>query len=109
MPAPLSSLSAASSAPSLDAKAAEIRKIQQTAQAFESILLRQMLREVRQSSILAKPADSHSAYLEMADEQMANHLAEQGGFGFGKAMAEQLMRQVSAAQLINSPGLAVKP
>jgi len=105
----LTALSAGGAPTPSDPQAAQIRKIQQTAQAFESILLRQMLREVRQSSIVAKPASSHSAYLEMADEQMANHMAAQGGFGFGKAMAEQLMRQVNAAQLIDPARLAVKP
>lgn len=109
MVAPLASLAGIPSATVPDANAAQIQKIKDTAQAFESILLRQMLREVRQSSIVSKPETSQSAYLQMADEQMANHLAAQGGFGFGKAMADQLIRQVSAAQLIKSPPVAVKP
>ena len=45
----------------------------------------------------------------MADEQMANNLAAQGGFGFGKAMANQMIQQVQAAQLINAAAKAVKP
>ena len=105
----LTALSAGGAPTPSDPQAAQIRKIQQTAQAFESILLRQMLREVRQSSIVAKPASSHSAYLEMADEQMANHMATNGGMGFGKAMAQQMIQQVQAAKLITSPPNAVKP
>jgi Rod binding domain-containing protein len=45
----------------------------------------------------------------MADEQLANLMAAQGGFGFGKAMADQMLKQVKAAQLINSGINAVKP
>jgi Rod binding domain-containing protein len=45
----------------------------------------------------------------MADEQLANNMAAQGGFGFGKAMAAQMMQQVQAAQLINASAGAVKP
>jgi hypothetical protein len=40
---------------------------------------------------------------------MANNMAAQGGFGFGKAMAQQMIQQVQAAQLINSSVNAVKP
>jgi Rod binding domain-containing protein len=45
----------------------------------------------------------------MADEQLANNMAAQGGFGFGKAMAQQMIQQAQAAQLINSAANAVKP
>jgi Rod binding domain-containing protein len=45
----------------------------------------------------------------LADEQLANTMAAQGGFGFGKAMAQQMIQQVQAAQLINSAANAVKP
>ena len=52
---------------------------------------------------------SNATYLSMADEQLANSMAAQGGFGFGKAMAQQMIQQVQAAQLINSAASAVKP
>jgi len=42
-------------------------------------------------------------------EQLANQLAAQGGFGFGKAMADQMLKQVQAAKLITSGPNAVKP
>jgi Rod binding domain-containing protein len=46
--------------------------------------------------------------LQLADEQLANQLASQGGFGFGKAMADQMLKQVQAAKLITSGPNAVK-
>ena len=52
---------------------------------------------------------SNSTYLQMADEQLANQLAAQGGFGFGKSMAEQMLKQVQAAKLITPGANAVKP
>jgi hypothetical protein len=35
-------------------------------------------------------------------------LVSQGGFGFGKAMADQMLKQVQAAKLITSSPIAVK-
>ena len=89
---------------------AQIQKIKQTAQDFEAVLLRQMMREIRNSAFSeSNKGGSNAAYLSLADEQMANNMAAQGGFGFGKAMAEQMIQQVKAAQLINSSANAVKP
>jgi Rod binding domain-containing protein len=88
----------------------QIQKIKQTAQDFEAVLLRQMLREIRNSAFSeSSKGGSNAAYLSLADEQMANNMATQGGFGFGKAMATQMIQQVQAAQLINSAASAVKP
>ena len=87
----------------------QIQKIKQTAQDFEAVLLRQLLKEVRSSSLVNEIKGSNSTYLEMADEQLANQLAAQGGFGFGKAMADQMLKQVQAAKLITSGVNAVKP
>ena len=90
--------------------AAQIKKIQQTAQDFEAVLLRQMMREIRNSAFSeTSKGGSNATYLSLADEQLANNMAAQGGFGFGKAMAQQMIQQVQAAQLINSAATAVKP
>jgi Rod binding domain-containing protein len=86
-----------------------VKKIKQSAQDFEAVLLRQLLREVRSSSLTDSSKSSNSTYLQMADEQLANQLAAQGGFGFGKSMAEQMLKQVQAAKLITSGPNAVKP
>ena len=95
------------SAPVADSE--QVKKIKQSAQEFEAVLLRQLLREVRSSSMVDSSKGINSAYLQMADEQLANQLVSQGGFGFGKAMADQMLRQVQAAKLITSGPNAVKP
>lgn len=88
----------------------QVQKIKQTAQDFEAVLLRQMMREIRNSAFSeSNKGGSNAAYLSLADEQMANNMAAQGGFGFGKAMATQMIQQVQAAQLINSSANSVKP
>jgi Rod binding domain-containing protein len=89
---------------------AQIQKIKQTAQDFEAVLLRQMLREIRNSAFSeSSKGGSNATYLSLADEQLANNMAAQGGCGFGKAMAQQMIQQAQAAQLINSAANAVKP
>jgi len=93
-----------------EADTPQIQKIKQTAQDFEAVLLRQMMREIRNSAFSeSSKGGSNAAYLSLADEQLANSMAAQGGFGFGKAMAQQMIQQVKAAQLINSAANAVKP
>ena len=67
-----------------------------------------MLKEIRSSALAETNKGSNSTYLDMADEQMANQLASQGGFGFGKAMADQMLKQVQAAKLITSGPNTVK-
>ena len=92
------------------AESAQIQKIKHTAQEFEAVLLRQMMREIRNSAFNESgKGGSNATYLSLADEQLANNMAAQGGFGFGKAMATQMIQQVQAAQLINSATSAVKP
>jgi len=106
----VSGLISAKPLPSGMADTPQIQKIKQTAQDFEAVLLRQMLREIRNSAFSeSSKGGSNAAYLSLADEQMANNMAAQGGFGFGKAMATQMIQQVQAAQLINSAASAVKP
>lgn len=86
----------------------QVKKIKQSAQDFEAVLLRQMLKEIRSSALADSNKGSNSTYLDMADEQLANQLASQGGFGFGKAMADQMLKQVQAAKLITSGPYTVK-
>lgn len=88
----------------------QIKRIKKTAQDFEAVLLRQMMRELRNSAFNeSSKSGSNAAYLSIADEQLANNMAAQGGFGFGKAMANQMIQQVQAAQLIKDAANAVKP
>jgi flagellar protein FlgJ len=92
-------------ASALDANAA---KIQQAAEGFEAVLVRQMLRELRQSSWSSSNSDVNAGYLQIADEQLAQHIVQSGGLGFAKSMADQMLRQIEAAQLIGAAQIAVK-
>jgi Rod binding domain-containing protein len=88
----------------------QIQKIKKTAQEFEAVLLRQMMREMRNSVFSeTNNVGSSATYVSLADEQLANNMAAQGGFGFGKAMANQMIQQIQAAQLIKPADSAVKP
>ena len=88
----------------------QIKRIKKTAPDFEAVLLRQMMRELRNSAFNeSSKGGSNAAYLSIADEQLANNMAAHGGFGFGKAMANQMIQQVQAAQLIKDAANAVKP
>lgn len=64
---------------------------------FERILLRQMLREVRAGSLVQSSTESQS-YMELADDRMADFMAQAGGLGLGRAMAEQFLGQIKAAK-----------
>jgi len=78
-------------------------KIRDAAQQFESFLIKQMLRELR-ASVLSEPqSGSSQAYREMSDDLMAEHLAKSGAFGFGKAMADQMLGQIRQASLNTQP------
>lgn len=90
------------------APATNEQKIRDAAQGFEVVLLRQMMREMRQSSLSGSSSGINAGYLQMGDEQLASHLAQAGGLGFGKAMANQMLQQIRQSQLIANPQSAVK-
>ena len=81
-----------STLPGVDAATA--RKIQKSSQEFEGILVRQMLRELRQSPFAAEGDIMSKSYRELGDDQLATHIAQVGGFGFGKAMSDLMLRQI---------------
>ena len=85
------------------------RKIQKNAQEFEGILVRQMLRELRQSPFAPQGDIMSKSYQESADDQLAKHMVESGGLGFCKAMADLMLRQIQQSSLIGSPSTSVKP
>jgi len=79
-------------------------EIRRASQEFESILIRQMLQKMRDSSINPYRDETSNAYLALGDDQFAKIISESGGFGFGQAMAEQLIRQIEQArQLSDKP------
>lgn len=75
-------------------------KIRKGCAEFERILLRQMLREVRAGSLVQSSTESQS-YMELADDRMADFMTQAGGLGLGKAMAEQFLAQIRAAQSLD--------
>jgi len=77
--------------------------IREAAQQFESFLLKQMLRELRASAWAEPQSSSTMSYREMADEHLAEHLAKSGAFGFGRAMADQMLNQIKHASLKVQP------
>jgi Rod binding domain-containing protein len=81
--------------------------IRDSAQKFESFLIQQMFREMRNSPIREQMSDSSMTYRGIAEDQLAEHLAQSGGFGFGKAMADQLLAQIKASGLSGTPLSAV--
>lgn len=90
-----------------DAGAAQSRKIEEAAQGFEAVLIRQMLRELRQSSLSTTKSDVNAGYLQLGDEQLAQQLVQSGGLGFARAMATQMLQQIELARLIAPPEMAV--
>ncbi|MEY4676656.1 MAG: hypothetical protein RLZZ470_1163 [Pseudomonadota bacterium] len=99
---------AASTAGAAKADPKTVQKIQSHAVEFESMLIRQMLRELRQSPFKPEVRSDSKAYLEMGDEQFAKSLAQSGGFGFGKAMADLMLKQIQTSGLIAGAEKAVK-
>lgn len=77
------------------------KQVEEAARGFETILVRQMLREVRKSSFSEKQ-DVNNGYMEMVDDQMASMLTQGKGLGFAQKMTEQMLRQSDLAKLINS-------
>jgi Rod binding domain-containing protein len=75
-----------------------VQKIKSHAVEFESMLIRQMLRELRQSPFKPEVRTDSKSYLEMGDEQFAKSLAQSGGFGFGKAMADMMLKQIQTSR-----------
>lgn len=75
--------------------------IRRAAQEFESILIRQMLQTMRDSSINPYREQTSDAYLALGDDQFAKIVSASGGFGFGHAMAEQLIWQIDQARQLS--------
>lgn len=84
-------------------------KIKEAAEGFESVLIRQMLRELRGTSLDKDKSSLNTGYLDIGDDHLANHLVKAGGLGFAKAMADQMLSQIKTAELIGSKQKAVNP
>jgi Rod binding domain-containing protein len=80
-------------------------KIRKAAQGFERTLVRQMLSIVRSTNIRGgdAPSTTSSGYLEIMDDKIADQLVAGKGLGFGSKMAEQLIQQIKAKNINESP------
>jgi flagellar protein FlgJ len=74
----------------LPAAKADPAKVRDAAKQFESLLIGQMLRQVRESSNLEPGDQSSSAILEMAEQQFAQVMAANGGMGLANLIVRGL-------------------
>lgn len=81
-------------------QAAQIQKIRQAAEGFERALLRQMLQELRTSSLGASSSLVSQGYTQIGDDHLADHLSRAGGLGLAQAMSQQLLAQMQLSKLI---------
>jgi len=67
-------------------------KITQAAQQFEALLIGQILRQAHESDggWLGSDDSSGSCATDFAEEQLANTVAQQGGFGLAKMISQNL-------------------
>ena len=79
------------------------QKIEEAARGFETTLVRQMLREMRNSSFNPdKNKSINTGYTDMVDDQVAAMITKGNGLGFAKKMTEQLIQQADLAAKIKA-------
>jgi Rod binding domain-containing protein len=76
-------------------KAPDVGKINQAAQQFEALLIGQILRSAHtgESGWLGTDDSSGSCATGFAEEQLANTIAQQGGFGLAKLITQDLQKR----------------
>ena len=83
------------------------KQVEKAVAGFESVLLREWLRQVRSSPLTSESQTAGAGYLEMADDQLANFVSRTGGLGLTRQLADQLLTQIRGAELIGSADQAV--
>jgi Rod binding domain-containing protein len=79
------------------------QKVEEAARGFETTLVRQMLREMRNSSFDPdKQKSINTGYTDMVDDQVAAMITKGKGLGFASKMTEQLLRQADIASQIKA-------
>ena len=70
-------------------------KITQAAQQFEALLIGQILHSAhaRDGGWLGSDDSSGSCATDFAEEQLANTIAQQGGFGLAKMISQELQKR----------------
>lgn len=91
MTGPIAATPATPAAPAADARRAEMRA---AAQAFEAIFIRQMIGSMRQAGLASDVFGSQATeqFREMGDAQLAQSMAQQGGFGIAEMLLGQMSR-----------------
>ena len=94
--------------PTQTAAGAEDRKLREASEDFEGLLIAQMLQSIRESS-LGGWQETHdqagAVALEMAETQLAQSMASQGGLGIARALQSSMARNREAATATNpQPG-----
>lgn len=75
----------------------EQEKVAELARQFETVLVRQLLREARQpmnDSVLEGSSSETKAYDDMVTDRMADAIGQAGGFGVASSLQLQLQRQI---------------
>lgn len=82
------------------------QKIAQASQAFESVLLRQILSESQKPVFPSKyvgNSTSDGIYRDQVVNQLSDSISKSGSFGLGRSLARELQRQYGKAE---APGTA---
>jgi len=75
----------------------EEQKVSELARQFESVLLRQILKNAQKTVIKSDYTDdsfSHEIYQDLMTAQLAESISDSGAFGLARSLEEQLTRQV---------------
>ena len=95
----------------LKASGDERAQAENAARGFENILIRNWIEVARKSSLIDKDSMMGS-YQTLGDDQLAAIVTQQGGLGFVKPMADQMLKQVQnrlvdPASLTDLPKISV--
>ena len=85
----------------------ERAQVEKAAKGFELILARTWLASVRNSSIEPQ-SELTSGYRALADDQLAAHFVNQGGFGLASSLVDQMMKQIELRKQAVSVSEAAK-
>jgi Rod binding domain-containing protein len=94
----------------VDDKAARQLKLKKATEAFESIFIAQMLKNMRSASFSTKDEDGFGkdVMLTMADEGVAKHLAKSRMLGVGDVLYEHLLKRLDTEETDGADGDGLK-
>jgi Rod binding domain-containing protein len=78
-------------------KAWEKKRLKKACEAFEAVLTRQMIKEMKSSVIRAEePSHAREMYESMMDEALADEMSRNGGMGIADILYRELLPLVEA-------------